>query len=100
MFFINLPTAKFLYEAAYLAITYWKKVKVYLDVSGGSILNIHLSDGFGKIYLIFLFWFKVSSKSGLIKRMLSDGDFGVAQRQQINVHREQIVVATAKTTVH
>jgi len=42
----------------------------------------------------------VSSKSGLIKLMLSDGDFGVAQRQQINVHRDQIVVATAKTSVH
>jgi len=44
--FIKLPTAKFLYEAEYLAITYWKKFNVYLDVSGGSNLNIHLSDDF------------------------------------------------------
>jgi len=47
VFFINLPIAKLMYETAYLAITYYKRVHNYLGTSEDNIVNVHRSDSFG-----------------------------------------------------
>jgi hypothetical protein len=78
VFFINLPIAKLMHDAA---MTYCKSVHNYLGTREGSVLNVHRPDSFGIVIELSSSGGRLLRRGRLIKKMLSNEELLVLLRQ-------------------